>query len=104
MNSKQSGRRRFLKEGAALAGLAVGAMRSASGQTLGSEIPEVHPKDLHVYGERSRFVNLARAIPPHSGGFTPRANYNLRAPLRDTLARISHQRIAKGCHFWHKAF
>ena len=44
MNSKQSGRRRFLKEGAALAllsqgagglaGLAVGAVRSASGQTV----------------------------------------------------------------------
>ena len=64
MNAKEQNRRRFLKKGAALAGFAVGAIRSASGQTPGSEIPEVHPKDLHVYGERSRFVNLVRASRP----------------------------------------
>lgn len=39
MKSKQSGRRRSLKDGAALAGLAVGAIRSASGQSLESEMP-----------------------------------------------------------------
>ena len=39
MNLKQSDRRRFLKEGVALAGLAVGAIRSASGQTPNFEIP-----------------------------------------------------------------
>ena len=33
MSSKQTGRRRFLKESAALAGVAVGAIRSASAQT-----------------------------------------------------------------------
>ena len=62
MNPKERGRRRFLKEGAALAGLAVGAIRSASGQTLGSAIPEVSPKDLTLYGERSRFENSARTV------------------------------------------
>jgi len=31
MNAKEAGRRQFLKQGAGLAGLAVGAIRSASG-------------------------------------------------------------------------
>jgi hypothetical protein len=55
MNTKPSGRRRFLRDGAALAGLALGAGRSASGATLGTETPQAHPKGLHAYGERSRF-------------------------------------------------
>ena len=62
MNAKKRGRRRFLKEGAALAGLAVGAgaIRSASGQTLGSETSAVPPRDTRAYGERSRFDKTAR--------------------------------------------
>ncbi|OFW44665.1 MAG: sulfite dehydrogenase [Acidobacteria bacterium RIFCSPLOWO2_12_FULL_60_22] len=75
MNSKQSGRRRFLKEGAALAGLAVGAVRSARGQTLGSEIPAARAKDLRAYGEPSRFEKAARA--------------DLLTPLQDTLGIIT---------------
>jgi sulfane dehydrogenase subunit SoxC len=61
MDSKQSDRRRFLKGSAVLAGLAVGAIRSASGQeqethqTSGSETPYVRPKKLPMYGERSHF-------------------------------------------------
>ena len=38
MDTKKRGRRRFLKEGAALAGMAVGAIGSASAQT-----PESYP-------------------------------------------------------------
>jgi len=60
MNRKESGRRRFLKESAALAGLAVGAIRPASGQTGGSETPPVQPQDTRAYGERSRFEKSAR--------------------------------------------
>ncbi len=43
MDLKPSGRRRFLKEGAALAGLAVGAIRSAQGQT---SVLQVRPNEL----------------------------------------------------------
>ncbi|OFW29034.1 MAG: sulfite dehydrogenase [Acidobacteria bacterium RIFCSPLOWO2_12_FULL_60_22] len=67
MNSKQSDRRRFLKEGAVLAGLAAGAIRSASGQgpmsasgrTPESEIPE----NFRFFNERSRFENSVRKLP-----------------------------------------
>ena len=71
MNSKQSGRRRFLKKGgAALVGMAVGGIRPARGQTTEPQIP---PEGFSPLGERSRFVKAAR-IPvrprsPHS--FTP---------------------------------
>ena len=60
MNSKQSGRRRFLKEGAALAGLAVGAIRSASAQiqTAAADLPGGRLKGtkyVTAYGERSHY-------------------------------------------------
>jgi sulfane dehydrogenase subunit SoxC len=60
MNDKGRGRRRFLKEGAALAGLAVGGMQLVNGQTPGTETPEVRPKDARAYGERSRFETVSR--------------------------------------------
>ena len=59
MNPKRATRRRFLTEGAALAGLAVGA-RSASGQTLGSAGPGTPATDPMAYGEPSRFVTAVR--------------------------------------------
>src|ERR1041385_1529404 len=59
MDSNRSGRRRFLKHGAALAGLAVGAERSASGQSAASEAT---PKDVHIHGEPSHFVNAGRGV------------------------------------------
>ena len=61
MNSKRSGRRQFLKDGALLAGLAVGATRAARGQAPGPATPEAPPKDSRAYGERSRFAKLSRA-------------------------------------------
>ena len=68
MKAKEPGRRRFRKEGAVLAGWAVGAIRSASGQTPGSEIREIPevPPGISNYGERSRFENSAR-----TGAHTP---------------------------------
>ena len=74
MNSKQSGRRRFLKESAALAGLAAvgaGAIRSASGQTIGSETPALRPDDYRAYGRRSRFVTSVRTLGSRTGLLTP---------------------------------
>src|SRR3990172_9423636 len=79
MKPKERGRRRFLKEGAALAALAVGAIRLASGQTPGSEIPAVRPNDTRVLGERSRFENAGRLL----GLFGP------RTPLQDSVGIIT---------------
>ena len=65
MDNRPTGRRRFLKNGVALArfglaGLAIGGARSARGQTNGSETAAASPKDLRAYGERSRFETSAR--------------------------------------------
>ena len=86
MNSKERGRRRFLKDGAAmaqlgLAGLAAGTLRSAKAQTLGSETAEARAKDTRFYGERSRFVNSARTLV----GTGPASN----TPLQDSVGIIT---------------
>ena len=60
MNSKRSDRRRFLKDGAALAGLALGAAQSAGGQVLAPQTGETRPEDLHAYGRRSQFETAIR--------------------------------------------
>ena len=82
MKAKKHGRRQFLKEGAALAGLAAGAIRSASGQTLASEISDVRPQDTRAYGERSRFETAVRMqkSPGSSSSF---------APLQDQMGIIT---------------
>src|SRR6202049_2548146 len=59
MDSNRSDRRRFLKHGAALAGLAAGAGRSARGQSAESE---AQPKDVHIHGEPSRFAIAGRGV------------------------------------------
>ena len=62
MNAKEPDRRRFLKEGAALAGLAVsgGVIQSASGQTRGSQTSGGLSGDSRTYGQRSRFETSTR--------------------------------------------
>ncbi len=66
MNPKESARRRFLKNGAALAGLAAGAMRSARGKAL--EVPyEGLDKIDQPYGGRSRFDRIARMVEKEYG-------------------------------------
>ena len=61
MSSQQSGRRRFLKESAAMAGLAVGAVRSASAQASPSkECEENGNGDWGPYGHRSHYVTAVR--------------------------------------------
>ena len=88
MKTQGLGRRRFLKEGVGLAGLAVGAMRSASGQTLGSAIPEARPLDsLRAYGERSRFVDSVRT--PVEGKPVPFYTKLTLTPLQDSIGIIT---------------
>ena len=89
MDSKKPSRRRFLKSGAAVAGLA--AVQSASGQTA---TPEAHPakslQDLIAYGERSRFVSSIR-VPvverpsPDAFGLT----FHVLSPLQDSVGIIT---------------
>jgi sulfane dehydrogenase subunit SoxC len=105
MDSKQSNRRRFLKESAALAGLALGATRIASGQTAASESGEARPKDLHAYGERSHFEKSSRI--GNNGTYgkdrppvgVP-SDLGLRAPLQDMMGIITpasvHYMISHG--------
>ncbi|MBI2815732.1 MAG: sulfite dehydrogenase [Acidobacteria bacterium] len=85
MNAMEHGRRRFLKRGAALAGLAVGGIRSTSGQTtLASITPEVRPRDSFAYGERSRFENSVRT--PRPGDSGPGSRWT---PLQDLVGIIT---------------
>lgn len=91
---KSSDRRRFLKNGAMLAGMAVGAARAAGGETLEAEATEIHPKDLHAYGERSRFETSIRtgslgtwpqlASPPDY-----HKDFGFRTPLQDSIGILT---------------
>ena len=71
MNSKKRGRREFLQESAALAGLAVVPVHIAAGTTnAGGEAQASKPTDVNdpnsldalLYGRRSRFVTTVRMI------------------------------------------
>ena len=98
MKSKQSGRRRFLKNGVALASLAVGAMQPASGQAPASEPSGARPKDRRAYGQPSHFENVIRtpkskalskteAIPNPTG--IPPTPPSLATPIQDLMGVIT---------------
>ncbi len=88
---KQSDRRRFLKSGAALAGLAVGGLQTATGQTAASETALVLPKDPLAYGERSRFEDAVRigstGLYTYDG--TRTKDFGLRTPLQHSVGIIT---------------
>ena len=65
MNAKEPGRRRFLKQGAALAGLALGGVGTAGAQTPEPQTPGGAPADRRFYGLRSRFEKSLRS-PTHT--------------------------------------
>src|SRR5438477_3484122 len=77
MNSKQSGRRRFLKS-AALAGLAVGAERSASAQGATDTSAPGAPPNTHAHGQLAPHAAPAgRAVTKtitHTTYYTPLAD------------------------------
>ena len=65
MKPKRRSRRGFLKNGAAFAGVALGRVATASGQTTApspSDTPQKTLKELIAYGERSRYVTSMRAL------------------------------------------
>ena len=87
-------RRRFLKDGAVLAGMAVGAVHAAGGETLEAQTTDVRPKDLHAYGERSRFET---AIRTGSLGTWPQPtsppdyhkDFGFRTPLQESIGILT---------------
>ncbi len=85
MNPKERDRRRFLKDGAMLAGLAVGTVRSA--HAIESDKTETRPRDLHAYGERSRFETAVRT----ASEAKPYSFYvkQLLTPLHDSIGIIT---------------
>lgn len=99
MDSKRRDRRRFLKDGAALAGLALGGASSASGQTPAPHAPMAMPeppskgelaKELIAYGERSHFVTsrrvpVAARMSPDMFGLT----FHVLTPLQDSVGIIT---------------
>jgi sulfane dehydrogenase subunit SoxC len=89
MSSKQSDRRWFLKSGAALAGLAVGASANAL-PTAAEPAPDID--ELHKYGERSHFVESVRTgsinNPERRLKDEPVA-FGLRSPLQDQVGMIT---------------
>ena len=95
MNPKPASRRRFLKEGAAFAGVAsltVG-VRSGSGQSLGSPGPGVPDATAPMaYGERSRFVQTVRTPMTMIGHMDLHGDPNgldARTPLGELIGTIT---------------
>lgn len=89
MNSRQSGRRRFLKDGAALAGLALGAAPSVGAQAPVSKPRGARLEDLHAYGERSHFETAVRK---GKQGLWPAGGtreYGFRTPLQNQRGIIT---------------
>src|SRR5689334_1566717 len=86
MKSRRSDRRKFLKDSAVLAGLAAGAIRSASALPLAADAPMVSPsKDYPEYGERSRFETTARK-PDYPKSTFPSKKIT---PLQDSIGIIT---------------
>ncbi len=90
MDSKKPNRRGFLKGGAAAAGLAAGAARSASGQVAADLRAKGTSKELIAYGERSRFVTSIRE--PTAGRNSPDAfglAFHVLSPIQDSVGIIT---------------
>ena len=91
MNPKQTDRRRFLKNGAALAGLAVGASASAI-PAIAAEPPLEKIDELHLYGERSHFVNSERngsINNPERRVKDEQVAFGLRTPLQESVGIVT---------------
>lgn len=74
MNPKEQDRRKFLKDSAALAGLAglaLGGIPAAKAQNMGSQYSPERLGGFRAYGERARFETALRTMPPETPGYTP---------------------------------
>lgn len=92
MDSKRSGRRRFLEQGgAALAGLAAGAVSPVGAQTPAAPAaPAKSVDELVKYGERSRFVTSIR-VPQAQRPSPDRFGmlFHICTPLQDQLGMVT---------------
>ena len=92
MKPKDTGRRSFLKNGAALAGLAAGMAKTAKGEPPAPEGAAAPSTDLHAYGARSRFETAARLgamglyDPPPPGYHR---DFGWRNPIQDSVGYIT---------------
>jgi sulfane dehydrogenase subunit SoxC len=91
---KTPDRRRFLRDSSLLAGLAFGGLGVARGETLGAETTETSPKDLHAYGERSRFETSIRTgalgtWPQPTSPPDYRKDFGFRTPLQDSIGILT---------------
>jgi sulfane dehydrogenase subunit SoxC len=107
MHSGNVGRRRFLKNGVALAGVALGTSGIAGAQadTATAESGRGSGKDLRAYGERSQFETMSRTGNNGMYGLDPllpgaSRDIGLRAPLQDMQGNITpasvHYMISHG--------
>ncbi|HWY76509.1 MAG TPA: molybdopterin-dependent oxidoreductase, partial [Verrucomicrobiae bacterium] len=92
MKPKQTDRRGFLKNGAALAGLAVGASAIARPAAAAAEPALEKIDELHLYGERSHFVTDVRngsINNPERRLKDEAVAFGLRTPLQDSVGMIT---------------
>ena len=98
MSGKQKGRRRFLKEGAAAAGLVAAppalGLVGAAAAAQGPEVVDNNDLESVLYGRRSRFVTTTREVEGRSHYQTPRIRPNpqrpsARTPLADLVGTIT---------------
>ncbi len=91
MNPEKPSRRLFLKNGAALAGLAVGASAAAK-SVESADAPLERVDQLHQHGERSHFVDSIRHgsinNPERHLPDEPRA-FGLTSPLQDSAGMVT---------------
>jgi len=90
MHSKRTNRRGFLKEGATLAGLALGGVPAAAAQSSMAEALSPKNKELIAYGERSKYVTSIRV--PVSGRMSPDMyglTFHVLTPLQDQFGIIT---------------
>src|SRR5579872_1361600 len=90
MDSKRLNRRRFLKSGAALAGLTVSGVQPVHGQSAMAEAMSPKNKELIAYGERSHYVKSVRVpvtsrMSPDMYGLT----FHVLTPLQDQFGIIT---------------
>jgi sulfane dehydrogenase subunit SoxC len=99
MSPKQTDRRRFLKNSAALAGLAVGASATTLPAVAAAAEPVLEKVDeLHLYGERSHFVTTVRngsINNPERRLKDEQVAFGLRTPHQDSVGMIT----PSGLHF-----
>jgi sulfane dehydrogenase subunit SoxC len=90
MDKKKPNRRGFLKGGVAAAGVAAGAVGSASGQTTPAQKYAKNGKELIAYGERSHYVTSVRV--PVADRPSPDAfglMFHVLSPLQDSFGIIT---------------